>query len=168
MWLARWCIDQGWPVAILSRGYGSRASDEPRVVAPGQMASQAWSTVGDEPYLLARELPGAPVVVGRDRVRSGLYAHRQLGAQVLILDDGFQHHRLARDLDLALIDATNPFGHGALLPRGILREPPSALQRAGCRGADARRIGVGHSAGHAAAHSPVVSARADLPHGDNG
>ena len=130
MWLARWCIEQGWSVAILSRGYGGRASDEPRVVAPGQMAAQAWSAVGDEPYMLARELPCAPVVVGRDRVRSGMYAHCQLGAQVLILDDGFQHHRLARDLDLALIDATNPFGHGGLLPRGILREPPSALQRA--------------------------------------
>ncbi len=130
MWLARWCLEQGWPVAILSRGYGGECSHEPRVVVATHTASQAWSTVGDEPYLLAQELPGVSVVVGRDRVQSGIYAHRQLGAQVLILDDGFQHYRLARDFDMVLIDATNPFGHGALLPRGILREPLRALQRA--------------------------------------
>ena len=130
MWLARWCLDQGWRVAILSRGYGGQPGDEPRVVAAHQASVPAWSTVGDEPYLLAQELPCVPVVVGRDRVQSGLYAHRRFGAQVLILDDGFQHYRLARDFDMVLIDATNPFGHGALLPRGILREPLCALQRA--------------------------------------
>lgn len=130
MWLARWCLDQGWRVAILSRGYGGQLGDEPRVVAVHQASAPAWSMVGDEPYLLAQELPCVPVVVGRDRIQSGLYAHRQFGAQVLILDDGFQHYRLARDLDVVLIDATNPFGHGALLPRGILREPLRALQRA--------------------------------------
>ncbi len=130
MWLARWCLDQGWPVAILSRGYGGQPGDEPRVVSAHQVDTQAWSEVGDEPYLLAQELPCVPVVVGQDRVRSGMYAHRQFGAQVLILDDGFQHHRLARDFDIVLIDATNPFGHGSLLPRGILREPLRALQRA--------------------------------------
>jgi tetraacyldisaccharide 4'-kinase len=130
MWLARWCLEQGWSVAILSRGYGGQRGDEPRVVAAHQVDGQVWSTVGDEPYLLAQELPRVPVVVGQDRVRSGMYAHRRFGAQVLILDDGFQHYRLARDLDIVLIDATNPFGHGALLPRGILREPLCALRRA--------------------------------------
>lgn len=130
MWLARWCLDQGWPVAILSRGYGGQPGDAPRVVSARQVRERAWSTVGDEPYLLAKELPSVPVVVGRDRVRSGMYAYRRFGAQVLILDDGFQHYRLARDFDIVLIDATNPFGHGTLLPRGILREPLRALQRA--------------------------------------
>ncbi len=130
MWLARWCRDQGWPVAILSRGYGGQAADAPRVVEAHRANGQTWSAVGDEPYLLAQELPCVPVVAGRDRVRSGMYAHRRFGAQVLILDDGFQHYRLARDFDMVLIDATNPFGHGALLPRGILREPLRALQRA--------------------------------------
>ena len=129
-WLARWCLDQGWSVAILSRGYGGQAGDEPHVVAAHQAHAQAWSSVGDEPYLLAQELPCVPVVVGKDRVRSGMYAHRRFGAQVLILDDGFQHYRLARDFDMVLIDATNPFGHGSLLPRGILREPLRALRRA--------------------------------------
>lgn len=130
MWLARWCLAQGWSVAILSRGYGGQPGDAPRVVAAHQVHAQAWSMVGDEPYLLARELPCVPVVVGKDRVRSGLLAHRRFGAQVLILDDGFQHCRLARDFDMVLIDATNPFGHGALLPRGILREPLRALRHA--------------------------------------
>ncbi len=130
MWLARWCRDQGCRVAILSRGYGGQLGATPRVVEAHQDMAQTWSAVGDEPYLLARELPCVPVVVGKDRVQSGLYAQRRFGAQVLILDDGFQHHRLQRDFDLVLIDATNPFGHGTLLPRGILREPLQALQRA--------------------------------------
>ncbi len=130
MWLARWCLDQGVAVAILSRGYGGQPGGRPHVVSIRQTDAPAWSTVGDEPYLLAKELPCVPVVVGKDRVQSGFYAHRQLGAQVLILDDGFQHYRLARDFDMVLVDATNPFGHGALLPRGILREPLRALQRA--------------------------------------
>ncbi len=130
MWLARWCLEQGWRVAILSRGYGGEESGEPCVVSPCRGGAQAWSAVGDEPYLLAKELPDVPVVVGKDRYQSGLYAYRQFGTDVLILDDGFQHYRLARDLDIVLIDATNPFGHGALLPRGILRESLPALRRA--------------------------------------
>jgi tetraacyldisaccharide 4'-kinase len=79
---------------------------------------------------MAQALPGISVLVGKDRYASGCYAYQQLGAQVVLLDDGFQHYRLARDLDIVLIDVTNPFGHGALLPRGILREPLYALQRA--------------------------------------
>ncbi len=130
MWLARWCLSQGWKVAILSRGYGGQEGGEPRVVSTGQVGGNAWSAVGDEPYLLAQELPDVPVVVGADRFRSGIFAYRQFGVDVLILDDGFQHYRLARDFDIVLIDATNPFGHGALLPRGILREPLRVLRRA--------------------------------------
>lgn len=128
MWLARWCLEQGWKVAILSRGYGGQSGGEPRVVS--RWDGPDWSAVGDEPYLLAQELSTVPVVVGKDRFQSGLYAWRQFGADVLILDDGFQHYRLARDFDIVLIDATNPFGHGAVLPRGILREPLQALRRA--------------------------------------
>jgi tetraacyldisaccharide 4'-kinase len=69
-------------------------------------------------------------LIGKDRYRTGRYACEQFGAQVVILDDGFQHHALQRDLDIVLIDASNPFGSGALFPRGILREPLRALQRA--------------------------------------
>ncbi len=130
MWVARWYQQQGWRVAVLSRGYGGRTADHPCVVSTGDDPLRTWRDVGDEPYLLAQELPGVPVLVGADRVRSGQYAYERFGAQVLVLDDGFQHHRLARDLDIVLIDATNPFGHGTLLPRGILREPLWALQRA--------------------------------------
>jgi len=70
------------------------------------------------------------VLIGKDRYRTGRYAYEQFGVHVLILDDGFQHYALRRDLDIVLIDASNPFGSGALFPRGILREPLRALQRA--------------------------------------
>jgi tetraacyldisaccharide 4'-kinase len=71
-----------------------------------------------------------PILIGKDRYRTGRYAYEQFGAQVLILDDGFQHYALQRDLDIVLIDASNPFGPGTLFPRGILREPLRALRRA--------------------------------------
>jgi tetraacyldisaccharide 4'-kinase len=130
MWVARWYQQQGWRVAVLSRGYGGRAAGRLRVVSAGVEPLYDWQEVGDEPYLLARELPGIPVLTGKNRYRSGCYACEHFGTQVLILDDGFQHHAVQRDLDVVLIDATNPFGHGALLPRGTLREPLRALQRA--------------------------------------
>lgn len=130
MWVARWYQQQGWRVAILSRGYGGHAGGGPRVVSAGNGPLHDWHEVGDEPYLLARELPGIPVLTGKDRYLSGRYACEHFGAQVLVLDDGFQHHVLQRDLDIVLIDVTNPFGPGALLPRGILREPLRALRRA--------------------------------------
>lgn len=130
IWLARWLRQQGWRVVVLSRGYGGQRRDKPCVVSIGEGPLRAWSEVGDEPYLLAQELPGIPILVGKDRFASGQHAREYFGAQVVILDDGFQHYRLARDLDIVLIDATNPFGQGALLPRGILREPLRALQRA--------------------------------------
>ena len=130
LWVARWYHQRGWRVAVLSRGYGSQATAQPRVASSGSGPLRPWSEVGDEPYFLASELADIPVVVGANRTLSGRYAVEHFGAQVVVLDDGFQHHRLARDLDLVLIDATNPFGHGTLLPRGILREPLRALQRA--------------------------------------
>lgn len=130
MWVARWYQQQGWRVAVLSRGYGARPSTRLRVVSSGQGPVVDWQAAGDEPYLLACCLPGVPVLIGKDRYRTGSYAYEQFGAQVLILDDGFQHYALQRDLDIVLIDASNPFGSGALLPRGILREPLQALRRA--------------------------------------
>ncbi len=130
MWVARWYQQQGWRVAVLSRGYGGHATANPRVVSRGDGPVLDWYEVGDEPYLLAKTLPGVPVLVGKDRYRSGRYACERFGTQVLVLDDGFQHHALQRDLDIVLIDATNPFGHGTLLPRGTLRESLRALHRA--------------------------------------
>ena len=129
-WTAQWYQRQGWRVAVLSRGYGGTSTEQPQVVSAGDGPVTDWRTAGDEAFLLARRLPGVPVLVGRNRYASGLYAYERFGAQVLVLDDGFQHHALHRDCDIVLIDASNPFGHGALLPRGTLREPLHALRRA--------------------------------------
>lgn len=130
IWLARWYQQQGWRVAVLSRGYGAREASPVQVVSTGAGPLMDWRTAGDEPYMLAQALPGIPVLIAPDRYLGGRYACEHFSAQVLILDDGFQHYALHRDLDVVLIDASNPFGSGALLPRGILREPLRALRRA--------------------------------------
>jgi tetraacyldisaccharide 4'-kinase len=85
---------------------------------------------GDEPYLLACSVPGLSVVIGADRYRAGLLAMAQLDPDILILDDGFQHQRLRRDLNLLLLDCRKPFGNGWTLPAGTLREPSAAVERA--------------------------------------
>ena len=100
-------------VAILSRGYGSSGGRN------------------DEALVLEENLPDVPHLQGADRVGLAKIAIEELDSEVLLLDDGFQHRRLARDLDIVLVDATDPWGHGYLLPRGLLREPPAALRRAG-------------------------------------
>jgi tetraacyldisaccharide 4'-kinase len=130
LWVARWFQKQGWRVAVLSRGYGGQPGNPCQVVSTGGGPLVPWHRVGDEPYLLARALPGIPVLVAPDRYVGGRYACDHLGTQVMVLDDGFQHIALHRDLDVVLIDSSNPFGHGALIPRGVLREPLHALQRA--------------------------------------
>jgi tetraacyldisaccharide 4'-kinase len=130
MWLAQWYQHHGWRVAVLSRGYKAQPACPLQVVSRGNGPLLDWRATGDEAYLLARTLPGIPVLIGKDRYRSGRYACDHFGAQIVILDDGFQHLALHRDLDIVLLDVTNPFGHGALLPRGILREPIQALRRA--------------------------------------
>ncbi len=130
MWVARWYQQQGWRVAVLSRGYRAHARTAVRVVSTGAGPLCPWQEAGDEPYLLACALPGVAVLIGTQRHRTGRYAYEQLGAEVLILDDGLQHHAVHRDLDIVLIDVSNPFGSGSLVPRGILRESPRALQRA--------------------------------------
>ncbi len=130
IWMARWFHQHGWRTAVLSRGYGTRAKGHVQVVSTGSGPLVDWQTAGDEPYLLAQTLPGIPILIDKDRYRSGLFACNQFGSEVVILDDGFQHYALHRDLDVVLIDASNPFGHGALFPRGILREPLRALRRA--------------------------------------
>ncbi len=117
--------------AVLSRGYGGSASRTGAVVGDGRRVLADWTVAGDEPVLLARRLSGVPVLVGRDRRRTARRAVQELGADALVLDDGFQHLRLARDLDVVTIDARNPFGNGACLPRGLLREGLRALADAG-------------------------------------
>ena len=129
MALARWFQDRGRAVGILLRGYGRRGSAV-TVAGDGQGTLTSWEAVGDEAVLLARRLPAVPVVVGGDRFRAGQEALRRFRLDLLLLDDGFQHRQLHRDLDLVMVDATDPFGGGRLLPRGRLREPLAALRRA--------------------------------------
>jgi tetraacyldisaccharide 4'-kinase len=112
-WVAAWFRQRDYRVAILSRGYGSDGGRN------------------DEALVLEENLPDVPHLQGTDRAALAEVAADELESEMLVLDDGFQHRRLARDLDVVLLDATNPWGHGYLLPRGLLREPPSSLQRAG-------------------------------------
>jgi tetraacyldisaccharide 4'-kinase len=125
--LARDLVRMGRRPAVLTRGY--KRLDEGQVVVVGPDPRQTAAEVGDEPLEMARRLPGVPVIVDADRARGGAEAQR-LGADVVLLDDGFQHLRLERDLDLVLIDAGDPWGGGRLPPLGRLREPAVALERA--------------------------------------
>ncbi len=121
-WLARFVAEKGLRPAILTRGYKAHH-------CPGE-AGNAHPTT-DEPAELAQGCPGVPVIVNGDRVAGAAEAVRNHDAQVLLMDDGFQHRRLGRDLDIVTIDATVPFGYGRLLPAGFLREPIGSLKRAG-------------------------------------
>jgi tetraacyldisaccharide 4'-kinase len=129
--LAAFLRDQGLGVAILTRGYGRRGRDREVLRSEaGELPPDAADRCGDEPALLARAVPGVAVVVDADRYAAGSWAERELDPDVFVLDDGFQHLRLARDLDIVVGDATDPFGGYALPPLGRLREPVAALRRA--------------------------------------
>ncbi|MBW2021912.1 MAG: tetraacyldisaccharide 4'-kinase [Deltaproteobacteria bacterium] len=128
--LASWAKDQGFSVCVLSRGYGGSYKGDVLVVSDGEEIKASWEQCGDEPYLIASEISGVPVVVARKRFLGGRYAHEKFGSNLFILDDGFQHLALKRDIDLLLIDSLDPFGGGQLLPLGKLREPLSAIKRA--------------------------------------
>lgn len=130
MALAKKLNGEGRKVAVLLRGYKGKNENKGGVVSNGSSILLSPKESGDEAYLLAERLSGVPVLVGKKRAKSARIAIDRFGAEVLILDDGFQHRRLARDLDIVLIDAANPFGNGRLFPAGILREPLSALGRA--------------------------------------
>lgn len=124
--IARTLIEAGLRVGIVSRGYSGR-SDQPVRVLPQERTSR--NLVGDEPLLLASRLRRAVVVVSKDRLE-GVRLLSTLGVDVVVADDAFQHRRLGRDVDIALVDATCPFGNDRLIPAGILREHPKALARA--------------------------------------
>lgn len=122
--------DMGYRVVILNRGYRAKWRGKVGVVSDGKKIYMSVAEAGDEAFLLAKNLPKVPVLIGADRAVTGKYAVDTLGAQVVILDDGYQHWRLIRDLDILLIDAINVFGNSYMLPRGTLREPLSHLDRA--------------------------------------
>jgi len=138
---ARTLAEEGRRVAILSRGYRRKEApflqrvfmqvvDPPLVVSDGKRVLLDSATGGDEPYMLASNLPGVAVVVDRNRVKAGRYAIKRLGCDTIILDDGFQYQKLKHSIEVVLVDSTNPFGNGNLLPRGILREPIRNVRRA--------------------------------------
>ncbi len=119
----------GYRVVILNRGYRSHWGKELGVVSDGNKIFMTAYEAGDEAYLMAKTLPGIPVIIGKNRALTGRYAVDKLKAEVIIMDDGYQHWQLERDLDMVLIDTLNMFGNGCLLPRGTLREPLSNLVR---------------------------------------
>jgi tetraacyldisaccharide 4'-kinase len=144
--LARELQRRGRRVAILSRGYKSvprpfaqRLRNKlfkhldlfpPRIVSDGKDVLLDSRRAGDEPHMLAKNLPGVCVLVDKDRVKSGLHALRHFDSDVLLLDDGLQYQRLRHRIDVVLVDSQAPFGNEHLLPRGTLREPPANLRRA--------------------------------------
>jgi len=135
----------GRKVAIISRGYKSKSEPilkklirqfthaedlPPKIVSDGEKVLLNSKLAGDEPYMLANNLPGVVVICDKNRVKAGYYAIKDYGCDTLVLDDGFQYLKLRGSLNICLIDSTNPFGNEHLLPRGILREPLSRLSKA--------------------------------------
>ncbi|MHC4293783.1 MAG: tetraacyldisaccharide 4'-kinase, partial [Planctomycetota bacterium] len=118
IWLCR-CLSGKKKTVILTRGYKAQTSKE-----------KTSQTYVDEPQILIKKCQGVEIIINADRVEGAREAIRKFNAEVLVLDDGFQHRRLGRDVDIVTVDATKPFGYGRLLPAGLLREPPCSLIRA--------------------------------------
>jgi tetraacyldisaccharide 4'-kinase len=163
MALVRDLVRRGRRPAVLTRGYG-RSERAPLVlVGPEPLLSPAQA--GDEPVEMAGRLPGVPIVVDADRIRGGREALRH-GADILLLDDAFQHLRVERDLDLVVVDAGDPWGGGRMPPMGRLREPLDGLARASAvlvtkldSGADATFAGIQGEVARWAPHAPVLGSR---------
>ena len=130
IWLARFLSEEGWRVGVVSRGYRGVKTNSVLVVSDGRNILAGSDISGDEPQLLARRLPGIPVLCSIKRALAAETAVEKFRCEVLILDDGFQHRFLARNLDVVMLDSHYPFGDGSLFPRGILRERTTALSRA--------------------------------------
>jgi len=132
-WVAKTLAGQGKRPCILTRGYGRKDPHVQVIVSDGYGVLASPMEAGDEPYLLAVNLSGiAAVISSADRIAAGQEAINDFGSDCFVLDDGFQHLRLARDLNIVTIDATNPWGGGSLLPYGRLRESREGLSRADC------------------------------------
>jgi tetraacyldisaccharide 4'-kinase len=129
IYLAEKLRAEGEKPAILTRGYKRRKKEMLDLTGITRHEVD-WRDTGDEPYLLAHRLSDVPIMVAKNRCSSGKHAVEKHGARSLILDDGFQHPALFRDTDIVVIDSTNPFGNGKLLPAGPLREPLTSLKRA--------------------------------------
>jgi tetraacyldisaccharide 4'-kinase len=128
--LSDWAAHNGFRAAILSRGYKGRSKRESLVVSDGQGLTSSVYEAGDEPILLAKKLPFTPVLISKDRYAIGDLALRLFNSELLLLDDGYQHLSLNRDVNVLLIDAKRRFGNGSMLPLGPLREPLEGIRRA--------------------------------------
>ncbi len=155
--IAQWLVDRGERPAILSRGYGrADAADGVVVVSDGTRILAGIDRSGDEPLMLARQVPGAAVCVSPDRHLAGTLAERQLGCTVHVLDDGFQYLQLARDLDV-LVTTLGEIPTGRVIPMGRLREPMAAAAHAqvlvvtdataGAASTEAWALGISQSCG---------------------
>lgn len=171
IYLAEMLHRSGYASVVVSRGYKGKAEKYGGIVSDGRRFFMSVESSGDEPWLMAQRLQrfGVPVIVGRNRYESGRLAVKFFQPDVILLDDGFQHRSLWRDLDLVLLDSHSPFGNTHLLPRGVLREPVSAL----CRGdlfvltrtnrdteaavVDRLQLVVGNRPVYAASHAPFIS-----------
>lgn len=171
--IAAWLVAEGERPAILSRGYARPIAEaSPTVVSNGREVLVDAARAGDEPLMLARTVPGAAVVVAADRHAAGTLAEQTLGATVHLLDDGFQHHALARDLDI-VVTAAGAIAADAVLPKGRLREPVAALTRADVlvvvggsdadADAEARRYGVPLGLAASRRLSPPVAVHGEVP-----
>ncbi len=129
-YVTRLLLDRGLRPAIVSRGYGGKAADKVNIVSDGAKMLLSPDMAGDEPFMLAEALPGVPVLTGPERARVARHAIREFGVNRIVMDDGFQHLAVRRDLDLVLFSARTLLGNGWVFPGGPLREPVSALGRA--------------------------------------
>lgn len=156
---------EGLRVAVLLRGYGGKHEYGAAIVSDGSTLFLDAGAAGDEAFLLAATLPEVPVVVGKDRRVTGALAVERFRPDVLVLDDGMQFWQLHRDLDIVLLNACSPFDNGWTFPRGLLREPPSNLDRAGlivltnARSAGPERVAEARNTiSRLAPHAPVFTA----------
>ena len=126
---AKKVAELGFTPVVLSRGYGRPYPGESRIISPGKQMPSIALEIGDEPALMRRHLPEAWFGISKDRFSVGSRIERDGSKMVFILDDGFQHRKLHRDLDIVLIDSSQPLGYNRIFPRGTLREPLSGLRR---------------------------------------
>ena len=129
LYIAQLLTQQGFQPAILTRGYKRARSQETRILAAGEGVASAARFLGDEPAVIRRYLPSAWMGISKNRFRAGSMISRKLPQAVFILDDGFQHRRLYRDLDIVILDRSQALQSNRVFPRGTLREPLSGLRR---------------------------------------
>jgi len=146
LYLAELIDKLGYKPAVISRGYKSGYEKKGGIVSDGKEICANVLEAGDEPFMIAKRLKNIPVIVGKNRYKAGMLGINKFGADLIILDDGFQHQKLFRDINLLLLDHKKPFGNKKLLPRGILREPISSVRRADaliltrCEGSDSENL----------------------------